>query len=191
MLVLCCASRSPCLGINYGTCSIHLCKSVETACRSRMFLHIKTYRYNASCRRNKCWCHNSSALHSHLNDDVSLSGACAIELAMFLHHHDLALFFYLLHVLLDLVENAAVILLCYAHKLTEGKIIQRNEWRFPVIMKAVHWDVIIAKFSLITALFPSLMNRRCYITFAVNESSQTAEIVWAGITDNSLDAYFK
>lgn len=85
---------------------------------------IKKCCFNVSCTRNRLL--SRFVLDSHLDDNVSLPGACAIELAMLLHHHNLALFFYLLHVLLDLVENAAVILLCYAHKLTEGKIIQRG-----------------------------------------------------------------
>lgn len=56
---------------------------------------------------------------SHLDDNVSFSGACAVKLTVFLHHHNLTLFFHLLHIFLYLVKDTAVILLCYANKLTE------------------------------------------------------------------------
>lgn len=60
-----------------------------------------------------------SELGSHLDDNVSFSGACAVKLTVFLHHHNLTLFFHLLHIFLYLVKDTAVILLCYANKLTE------------------------------------------------------------------------
>lgn len=55
----------------------------------------------------------------HLDDDVSFAGAGAVQFTVLLHHDDLALLLDLLHVLLHLVEDAAVVLLGYAHKLDE------------------------------------------------------------------------
>ena len=57
---------------------------------------------------------------SHLDDDMSFPGSSAVQLPVLLHHDDLTLLLHLLHVLLHLVEDAAVILLCYAHKLQRG-----------------------------------------------------------------------
>lgn len=54
---------------------------------------------------------------SRLDNDVSFSGAGAIQLAMFFNHDDFPLLLHLLHVLLHLVQDAAVVLLCYTHKL--------------------------------------------------------------------------
>lgn len=54
---------------------------------------------------------------AHLDDDVSFPGACAVQFPVFLHHDDLAFLFNLLHVFLYLVEDAAVVLLGYTHKL--------------------------------------------------------------------------
>lgn len=56
---------------------------------------------------------------THLDDDVSLPGAGAVQLTVLLDHDDLALLLHLLHVLLHLVEDAAVVLLRYAHKLEQ------------------------------------------------------------------------
>lgn len=60
---------------------------------------------------------NVSQLICHLDDDVTLSGAGAVQFPVLLHHNDLSFFLNLLHVLLYLVEDAAVVLLGYAHKL--------------------------------------------------------------------------
>lgn len=54
---------------------------------------------------------------SYLDDDVSFPGAGAVQFAVFLHHNDLPFLLDLLHVLLYLVEDAAVVLLGYTHKL--------------------------------------------------------------------------
>lgn len=53
----------------------------------------------------------------HLDDDVSFPGAGAVQFTVFLHHNNLPFLLNLLHVLLYLVEDAAVVLLGYAHKL--------------------------------------------------------------------------
>lgn len=53
----------------------------------------------------------------HLDDNVSLPGAGAVQFTVFLHHDDLPFLLHLLHVLLHLVEDAAVVLLGYTHKL--------------------------------------------------------------------------
>lgn len=66
----------------------------------------------------------------HLDDDVSFSGAGAVQLAVFLHHHYLAFLLHLLHVLLHLVEDAAVVLLGYAHKLDRKGAKQQGQIRF-------------------------------------------------------------
>lgn len=58
-------------------------------------------------------------LIGHLDDNVSFPGACAVQFAVFLHHDNLAFLFDLLHVLLYLVEDAAVVLLGYTHKLNK------------------------------------------------------------------------
>lgn len=58
-------------------------------------------------------------LIGHLDHNVSFPGACAIQFTVFLYHNDLAFLFHLLHVLLYLVEDAAVVLLGYTNKLYE------------------------------------------------------------------------
>lgn len=50
---------------------------------------------------------------------MSFSGAGAIELAMFFNHDDFPFLLHLLHILLHLVQDAAVVLLRYTHKLRE------------------------------------------------------------------------
>lgn len=50
---------------------------------------------------------------------MSLPGAGAVQLTVLLDHDDLALLLHLLHVLLHLVEDTAVVLLRYAHKLEQ------------------------------------------------------------------------
>lgn len=67
-------------------------------------------------------------LIGHLDDNVSFPGACAVQFSVFLHHDDLPFLFNLLHVFLDLVEDAAVVLLGYTHKLdkTEGCSLRTN-----------------------------------------------------------------
>ncbi len=104
---------------------------------------------------------------------MSFSGACAIKLTVFLHHHNLTLLFHLLHVFLHLVKDTAVILLSYANKLRERKREQkwasrhkpRGESKSLLRCSSIFkWfphdnyssalkqrqDFIIAKFSLIT-----------------------------------------
>lgn len=54
----------------------------------------------------------------HLDDDMSFPGSGAVQFAVFLHHNYLSFLLDLLHVLLYLIEDAAVVLLGYTHKLT-------------------------------------------------------------------------
>ena len=63
----------------------------------------------------------------HLDDDVSLAGAAAVQLAMLLHHDDLALLLHLVSVLLHMVEDAPVVLLGDAHKLVHNHMRTLNE----------------------------------------------------------------
>lgn len=53
----------------------------------------------------------------HLNYNVPFPGACAVQFTVFFNHNNLPFLFHLLHVLLHLVEDAAVVLLGYTHKL--------------------------------------------------------------------------
>lgn len=53
----------------------------------------------------------------YLDDDVPFPGASAVQFTVFFHHDDLSFLLHLLHVLLHLVENAAIFLLRYTHKL--------------------------------------------------------------------------
>lgn len=57
----------------------------------------------------------------HLDYYVSFPGAGAVQFAVFLHHNNLTFLLHLLHVLLHLVEDAAVVLLGYTHKLDKTK----------------------------------------------------------------------
>ena len=57
---------------------------------------------------------------AHLDDDVAFARAAAVQLAVFLHHDDLALLLHLVRVLLHVVEDAPVVLLGHAHKLLPG-----------------------------------------------------------------------
>lgn len=64
---------------------------------------------------------------NYLDDDVPFPGASAVQFTVFFHHDDLSFLLHLLHVLLHLVQNAAIVLLCYTDKLD-----RRNaalEWR--------------------------------------------------------------
>lgn len=63
----------------------------------------------------------SQLLISHLDDDVSFPGAGAVQFTVFLHHNDLSFLLHLLHVLLYLVEDAAVVLLGYTNKLGQNR----------------------------------------------------------------------
>lgn len=63
-------------------------------------------------------------LISHLDDDVSFPGAGAVQFTVLLHHNDLPFLLHLLHVLLYLVEDAAVVLLGYTHKLDKTGVKQ-------------------------------------------------------------------
>lgn len=51
---------------------------------------------------------------------MSLPGAAAVQLAMFLHHDDLSLLLHLVCVLLHMVEDPPVVLLGDAHKLVHN-----------------------------------------------------------------------
>lgn len=53
----------------------------------------------------------------YLDDNVTFPCSSAVKLSVLLHHHNLPFLFYLLHVLLHLVEDAAIILLGYTDKL--------------------------------------------------------------------------
>lgn len=53
----------------------------------------------------------------YLDDNVPFPGAGAVEFTVFLHHNNFSFLLNLLHVLLHLVEDAAVVLLGYTHKL--------------------------------------------------------------------------
>ncbi len=137
------------------------------------FLHFWTFLYLWVWKIQTC--HTHSELGSHLDDNVSFSGACAVKLTVFLHHHNLTLLFHLLHVFLHLVKDTAVILLCYANKLTERKREQkwasrhkpRGESKSLLKCSSIfklfphhnyssalkqRQDFIIAKFSLITPI---------------------------------------
>ena len=61
----------------------------------------------------------SKTLICYLDDNVSFPGAGAVQFTVFLHHDDLSFLLNLLHVLLYLVEDAAVVLLRYTYKLGE------------------------------------------------------------------------
>lgn len=56
---------------------------------------------------------------TNLDDDVSLPGAAAVQLAVLLHHHNLPLLLHLVRVLLHVVEDAPVVLLGDADELVE------------------------------------------------------------------------
>lgn len=60
---------------------------------------------------------------SHLDDNMSFPGTSAVQFTVLLHHDDLSFFLDLLHVLLHLVEDAAVVLLGYTHKLDKSKTV--------------------------------------------------------------------
>lgn len=70
----------------------------------------------------------------HLDDDVALPGAAAVQLSVLLHHDDLALLLHLVRVLLHMVEDAAVVLLCDAHKLVHNDMRKSNE---PIVEQEV------------------------------------------------------
>lgn len=55
----------------------------------------------------------------YLDDNMSFPGACTVQFPVFLHHNDLPFLLHLLHVLLNLVEDAAEVLLGYTYKLEE------------------------------------------------------------------------
>lgn len=63
----------------------------------------------------------------HLDDDVALPGAAAVQLPVLLHHDDLALLLHLVRVLLHMVEDAAVVLLGDAHELVHNNMRKSNE----------------------------------------------------------------
>lgn len=64
---------------------------------------------------------------THLDDDVPFSGPAAVELAVLLHHHYLALLLHLVRVLLHVVENTPVVLLGDAHELAEDDMRKASE----------------------------------------------------------------
>lgn len=60
---------------------------------------------------------------------MSFSGASAVQFSVLLHHDNFSFFLDLLHVLLHLVEDAAVVLLGYTHKLDKtGKTSVRDKF---------------------------------------------------------------
>lgn len=64
---------------------------------------------------------NERQLIFHLDDDVSFPGAGPVQFTVFLHHNNLSFLLYLLHILLNLVEDAAVVLLGYTYELKNKK----------------------------------------------------------------------
>lgn len=80
----------------------------------------------------------------HLNDDVALPGAAAVQLSVLLHHDDLALLLHLVCVLLHMVEDAAVVLLCDAHKLVHNNMRKSNELTVEQDVSLHHTRILIA-----------------------------------------------
>lgn len=64
----------------------------------------------------------------HLDNDVSFPGASPVQFTVLLHHNYLPFLLNLLHVLLYLVEDAAVVLLGYTHKLDKTRKNKRNRF---------------------------------------------------------------
>lgn len=62
-----------------------------------------------------------------LDDNVSLPGPGAVQLAVLLHHHNLPLLLHLVRVLLHMVEDATVVLLGDAHELVEDDMRTASE----------------------------------------------------------------
>lgn len=82
-----------------------------------ILLGVKTlFKRNYLKCNHSLWRHLSS---TNLNDDVSLSGAAAVQLAVLLDHHNLPLLLDLVRVLLHMVEDAPVVLLGDADELVE------------------------------------------------------------------------
>lgn len=80
----------------------------------------------------------------YLDHNVSFPSPRSVQFAVFLHHHDLSFLLHLLHVLLHLIENAAIVLLCYTHKLPKtGQLATYSSYYRTVKVEFIHWNLCI------------------------------------------------